>query len=366
MNGPCVFYRNAPNYYQIKFNMPIDVPAGYAIKVLASQNTIYEGSGYVNFQSLNYTTVYEYYSSNYFTMRSMGPIYEGSLISIIFKGSKDSITNFYVEVYIDTEAIILAGTATSYMFYGRVDSQSTDANNFFYYLYSGPQYEYSRIDSAMTGTNDLRMVFYPYGTTSTGSYIEMYFPPDVTFDPNYDPNSDCTFSGSIGSAVCSVTKTANYVYVQFNASASYLASTPNPFPQYSYTWIYLFKIRFPRTTTTQYPFIIYMRLFNSSSVNPTTYIQAVTDCVLPRSNQLSGISLSGGSNVNTSLTLNYPAFVRFESKTPSQMNYVLQENEVRIISIFSNYGFRGIGTYSNQAQYPCSSNMPVTCIFVKG
>lgn len=218
----------------------------------------------------------------------------------------------------------------------------------------------------MTGTNDLRMVFYPYGTTSTGSYIEMYFPPDVTFDPNYDPNSDCTFSGSIGSAVCSVTKTANYVYVQFNASASYLASTPNPFPQYSYTWIYLFKIRFPRTTTTQYPFIIYMRLFNSSSVNPTTYIQAVTDCVLPRSNQLSGISLSGGSNVNTSLTLNYPAFVRFESKTPSQMNYVLQENEVRIISIFSNYGFRGIGTYSNQAQYPCSSNMPVTCIFVKG
>lgn len=121
--------------------MPIDVPAGYAIKVLASQNTIYEGSGYVNFQSLNYTTVYEYYSSNYFTMRSMGPIYEGSLISIIFKGSKDSITNFYVEVYIDTEAIILAGTATSYMFYGRVDSQSTDANNFFYYLYSGPQYE---------------------------------------------------------------------------------------------------------------------------------------------------------------------------------------------------------------------------------
>jgi hypothetical protein len=58
MREPCVFYRNKDNLYQVKFNMPIDVPAGYAIKVLASQNTIYDGSGYVNFQSLNYTTVY--------------------------------------------------------------------------------------------------------------------------------------------------------------------------------------------------------------------------------------------------------------------------------------------------------------------
>lgn len=104
--------------------MPLDVPAGYAIKVLALQHTISEGTAYVDFQSLNYTVLYDYFgSANYFIMRSMGPILQGSLISIIFKGYKNSITNFYIDVFIDTEAVIAAGSASSYMFYGRVAAQ---------------------------------------------------------------------------------------------------------------------------------------------------------------------------------------------------------------------------------------------------
>ena len=35
-------------------------------------------------------------------MKSMGPIEEGSLIYILFKSYKNSITNFYVQVLIDT------------------------------------------------------------------------------------------------------------------------------------------------------------------------------------------------------------------------------------------------------------------------
>lgn len=100
--GPCVFYRSQDNYYQVKFNMPNDVPAGYAIKVQAFSNTIYEGTAFVNFQSLTYSTIYEYFGGNYFIMRGMGPISQGSLISIIFKANKNSITNFYVAIYIDT------------------------------------------------------------------------------------------------------------------------------------------------------------------------------------------------------------------------------------------------------------------------
>jgi hypothetical protein len=87
---------------------------------------------------------------------------------------------------------------------------------------------------------------------------------------------------------------------------------------------------------------------------------------MPRSNTLSGISLIQGGNVNTSSTKNYPGFVRFESNTPSQMAYTLQQNEVRVISIYSNYGFRGLSTYSNQASYPCASNTYVSCIYNKG
>lgn len=84
--------------------MPLDVPEGYAIKVLALQHSNMEGTAFVNFQSLNYTTQYDYFgtSANYFIMRSMGPIFQGSLITIIWKAYKNSITNFYVDVYIDT------------------------------------------------------------------------------------------------------------------------------------------------------------------------------------------------------------------------------------------------------------------------
>ena len=49
LGGPIVYYRSATNNYKIKFNMPEDVPAGYAIKVLAYGNTILSGTVYVDF-----------------------------------------------------------------------------------------------------------------------------------------------------------------------------------------------------------------------------------------------------------------------------------------------------------------------------
>ena len=52
-------------------------------------------------------------------MKSMGPIPEGTLISITFKGYKNSITDFAFEVYIDTEEVINAFSSSSYMFYGK-------------------------------------------------------------------------------------------------------------------------------------------------------------------------------------------------------------------------------------------------------
>ena len=75
MQGPCVFYRNRLNYYKLTFNMPKSVPAGYAIKVIAENNRMEEGSAYVNFESLEYTTTYVYFtSSEHFIMKDMGPI----------------------------------------------------------------------------------------------------------------------------------------------------------------------------------------------------------------------------------------------------------------------------------------------------
>ena len=80
------------------------------------------------------------------------------------------MTNFYISVYIDTEAVIAAGTAANYMFYGRADLQSVDSDEFFYYMFSGPQYEPGRVDTAMV--NDyVRFYFCMRVPTSTGSYV---------------------------------------------------------------------------------------------------------------------------------------------------------------------------------------------------
>lgn len=371
MVGPCVFYRSADNYFKAKFYMPNDVPEGYSIKVLAFDTTISEGTAYVDFQSLNYTTIYDYFGGNYFIMRGMGPIMEGSLVSIIFKAYKGSITNFYIAIYIDTDAVIAAGTATSYMFYGRADLVSVDADSFYYYMMSSPSSDPGRVDTTMTGTEHLRMVFSVRPATSTGSYVEMYFSPEVTFDPNFDPNSDCTFGGTVGTAVCNVVRTANSVYIEFKPSASYSVGTPNAFPQSpagspTYIWLYIYKIRFPRPSSPKYPYNVYIRLFNSSAANPSTYIQGDAFSVLPRTGTLAGVTLSEQGNVNTSLTLNYPAFVRFESKVPADMNFTLQENEIKVITIYSSYGFRGLGTYKNNDPYPCTSNIPLSCVYRRG
>lgn len=68
-------------------------------------------------------------------MKEMGPIEEGTLIYILFKAVKDSTTNFYVEVLIDTEEVIEAGAASNYMFDGRDQGESLDDHNFYYYTW---------------------------------------------------------------------------------------------------------------------------------------------------------------------------------------------------------------------------------------
>lgn len=48
------------------------------------------------------------------------------------------------------------------------------------------------------------------------------------------------------------------------------------------------------------------------------------------------------------------------------MNYILQQNEVRVITVASRYGFEGMGNIKNQDPYPCTSNIEVKCTFLAG
>jgi len=73
--------------------------------------------------------------------------------------------------------VITAATASSYMFYGRANLESVDADDFFYSLTSQPLNEVNRISSEMTSTDYLELTFCVRPSTSTGSYVEMYMSP---------------------------------------------------------------------------------------------------------------------------------------------------------------------------------------------
>ena len=106
----------------------------------------------------------------------------------------------------------------------------------------------------------------------------MYLSPEVTFDPNFDPNTHCRFFDTANTAICRIERTANYVYIEVKPSATYSVSTPNAFPETpsgngcNYIWVNIYMIRFPRPSSNKYPYMTYFRLFNSSAANPTTYI----------------------------------------------------------------------------------------------
>ena len=97
-----------------------------------------------------------------------------------------------------------------------------------------------------------------------------------------DGNSDCKFSGSSDSAICTVTKTSNYVHIIVTSTTTWAATYPNYYAVNTHRYIRIYKMIIPRTSSNKYPYMVYARLFNSSAVNPTTYIRTRCFNVLPR------------------------------------------------------------------------------------
>jgi hypothetical protein len=86
---------------------------------------------------------------------------------------------------------------------------------------------------------------------------------------------------------------------------------------------------------------------------------------VPLYNQLTKVRMEQ-HNEKYDQDFNYPGFLRVESTLPSEMNYIIQENEVRVIMVVSRFGLKGMGTINNQDAYPCASNINVKCRFLLG
>lgn len=147
------------------------------------------------------------------------------------------------------------------------------------------------------------------GLTSAGSYTDIYLSPEVEFDP-YDPDTDCRFDNlAFGTCIVTYTKQSQYVHLKVEGSTNYLTNTnANPFG--SARTIRIRNIKFPQISTNKYPYQTYFRIFNSSIVNPTTYIDTSTITVLPPLNALANVNFYFYSNTY-SLDYRFPGFLRF-------------------------------------------------------
>jgi hypothetical protein len=132
--GPMAFYQGLNQYVQLTFTIPYSVPNGYSIRVRLVAATIIQGTAYVNFQSLNYTTIYKY-GSDYVVMSSMGSITIGTVVSINFEINIASSSLFEVHTYIDTDSVISAfvsSVGSNYVYYGLIEGSGIPSTSSFF------------------------------------------------------------------------------------------------------------------------------------------------------------------------------------------------------------------------------------------
>lgn len=117
--GPIQYYRTTNCYIQISIQIPYSVPDGYVLRIQFSNVTIYAGTAYANFQSLNYTPTYNYaISSSVLVISGMGPIVIGTTVIITMMVYINTNNLFPVKAYIDTASVISTFSASMYVFQG--------------------------------------------------------------------------------------------------------------------------------------------------------------------------------------------------------------------------------------------------------
>ena len=102
---------------QVKMTIPYDVPDSYSIRFVLTSAYFLQGTAYSSFESLTYTPVYTYnLGTSILVVSKMGPIVSGTTVTFTFEINVTTDTIFQIKAYIDTEAVITAFTASSYLY----------------------------------------------------------------------------------------------------------------------------------------------------------------------------------------------------------------------------------------------------------
>lgn len=115
------FYRYTNCMVQLKILIPYTVPDGYVIRLSFTSATIYDGTAYANIHKLEYTPVYDYsLGTSALLISGTGPIVVGTTVSITMMIYINTNSNFRINGYIDTSAIISSFSSSKYLYEGLV------------------------------------------------------------------------------------------------------------------------------------------------------------------------------------------------------------------------------------------------------
>ena len=81
--------------------------------------------------------------------------------------------------------------------------------------------------------------------TSAGSYVVVYFPPQVQVSSSFNTSYDCQFQWNQNSCDITFNRTATYLKVTIKAIGSFATSYPNPFEYNVRRYIMLRNLLFP-------------------------------------------------------------------------------------------------------------------------
>lgn len=106
-----------------------------------------------------------------------------------------------------------------------------------------------------------------------------------------------------------------YLKITIKPNSNYTTSVPNLFPFASATYISLKNLMFSLSTSNKNLYPLYMTLYKSDVVNPTTYLSLTYIQALPEFNKLTGVTFNYVnnfySNLGSSNFQTYPGFLRF-------------------------------------------------------
>lgn len=197
--------------------------------------------------------------------------------------------------------------------------------------------------------------------SSTGSFLDVYMSSMISTAPTFSTATSCTVS-TLGSVPCAVKINSAFLNIQINSS-----STGNYFPLGQYVTVTINDLRYVAPSShSNYIYPFFFKFTRSEAVSSITYSWMYTPNVLPQRDQVGASFYLTISNDIPNAGVYYPNVIRLHSTAVSAWQYVIQANEIRVISVFQSIGYRSSIAVPDLGTYYCASNIAVTCKYTKG